>query len=102
MPKPTFIRDKHRLSYKNNWESDEYYANGQLIDSLRSVSIDDKVYKVKPEIVAVPYNDMGHEYEGASTHYFIEEEVFGLTMKFDLNKIVRRAPVFAIYYTVKA
>jgi hypothetical protein len=102
MPKPIFIRGKQRLSYKNNWESDEYYAGGQLIESLREVSIDSKLYKVKPEIVSIPYNDMGHDYEGVSTHYFIEEEAFGITMKFDLNKIVRRAPVFATYYTVKA
>jgi len=90
-----------KLTYKNNWENDEYYVEGKPVVELKTVSIRGKVYKVTSKDVYVPVQDMGHTYNTRSTHYFIEEAVFGRKRKFDLNEIVPNQPVFAVSYKVQ-
>jgi hypothetical protein len=90
-----------KLSYKNNWEADEYYVDGQRILDLRVVEIGGVKYNVTSKVINVPYNDMGHVYHGVSKHFFIEEDVFGVTMKFDLNKLVGKLDVNAVEYDMK-
>ena len=89
------------LKYKNNWEADEYYINGKRIKALKRVRIIDKEYPVKTHQVSVPYNDMGHEYNGISDHYFVTETVFGIKKEFDLNEIVGKQSVFPLIYTTE-
>lgn len=90
-----------RLTYKNNWENDNYYVDGLPIKELKTVSIRGKRYKVTARKVRVPVYDMGHTYNAISTHYFVEETVFGSKRSFDLNTIVRKQPVFAITFKVE-
>lgn len=90
------IMDK--LTYRNNWESDIYYVNGKQISNLYAVEIDGEDYTVTQKKVSIPYNDMGHTYNAISYHYFIEKEVFGTKMTFDLNKIVNKVDVIALGY----
>lgn len=87
-----------KLTYKNNWESDEYFVGDKLLTSLSEVEIKGKRYKVKANDVGVPYYDMGHQYNAVSTHYFIAEKVFGVYVAFDLNEIVKRVSVKAIKF----
>jgi hypothetical protein len=86
-----------RLIYKNEWEADSYYIGGVPVSPTK-VQIRGKEYKVTAQVVSVPYDDMGHTYSGVSTHYFVEEAVFGRKRKFDLNTIVPYIPVFAVEY----
>jgi len=90
-----------QLEYRNNWEADEYYVDGQLIEDMKYVFIDDAKYEVKSRRVSVPYHDMGHEYSGVSKHYFLRREVFGIDMEFDLNRIVDKVPVIVFHTGLK-
>lgn len=92
-----------RLKYRNNWEYDQYLVNGKLITSLKEVIINGYIYKVKSRQVSVPYSDMGQQGYSCSTHYFVKEKVFGVTMEFDLNTIVGKkgALVLASEYTLE-
>lgn len=92
---------KNRLTYKNNWEADSYFVGDKEIVTLSKISVNGKEFKVTHATVSVPYNDMGHTYDGTSTHYFIKEKVFGIEKMFDLNTIVSKAKVYAIEFTVK-
>lgn len=90
-----------KLVYRNEWEYDVYSIDGKEIKDLKTVSIRGKRYKVAAIRVSVPYYDMGHSYSQTSTHYFVEESVFGRKRRFDLNTIVGKQPVFALSYTLE-
>ncbi len=92
-----------RLTYTNSWESDIYKVKGKVVRKLKEVLINGRFYKVTNRTVAVPYSDMGQPGQGISTHYFVKEEVFGVKMEFDLNKIVGRkgATVYAAEYVLE-
>lgn len=87
------------LTYKNNWENDEYYVDGKRVEDLKSVQVDGKIYPVVARRVGVPYNDMGHTYTSMSTHYYITEQVFGTDRQFDLNTLTK-VRVYAIDFTL--
>jgi hypothetical protein len=89
---------KHKLHYENSWEADEYSVDGKRVTELKRVQIGDIEYKVTKCRIAVPYYDMGHQYNGVSDHFFVEETVFGIKMKFDLNKIINKKPVYALEF----
>ena len=86
------------LTYRNNWENDEYYVDGKRISNLKSVKINEKEYTVAREKVSKSYNDMGHNYTSTSWHYFVAEEVFGTMIVFDLNKVVGKVEVTAVEF----
>ncbi|PPD51204.1 MAG: hypothetical protein CTY12_08750 [Methylotenera sp.] len=86
------------LEYRNNWEADKYSVNGTEISELKSVIINGKQYSVESKICSIPYSDMGHVYTGTSKHFFVRETLFGMTMRFDLNKIVKSTTVEAVDY----
>lgn len=82
------------LSYKNNWEADEYYTDKTRVDSIEEVSIDGVIYKVSSERKSIAYNDHGHTYCGDSIHYFVKENSFGTMI--DLNKIIKNKKVYFV------
>lgn len=84
------------LQYKNDWESDVYSVNGQQLQDLSKVAINGKEYDVVSKSVRKFYSDMGKQYVAESVHYFVTEKVFGMVMRFDLNKIVNSVEVLAI------
>ena len=91
-----------RLKYSNSWESDIYTVDGKRIRTLTEVKINGEFYKVTAYEVSVPYLDHGQRCAGISTHYFVKEKVFGISMSFDLNEILRkRKPVYAAEYTLE-
>ena len=90
-----------KLSYECSWEYDRYSIDNKPILTLTKVKIKGKEYKVTKRSVTIPYNDMGHTYTATSDHYFVEEEVFGKKMKFDLNEIIRDITVYPLEYTTK-
>ncbi len=92
---------KNVLTYKNNWENDVYYVDGALISDLKRVKIGRKSYKVDSMEKGVEVNDMGHTYRAYSKHYYIREKIFGLEMTFDLNRIVPKRKIQALYFTVE-
>lgn len=87
------IKESKVLKYKNNWESDEYYLNGERVDNIEFVEIDGKRYDVVSRMVSISYNDHGHSYQARSRHYYIKEKVFGTVMEIDLNTIVNKTQV---------
>ncbi len=93
--------EMYRLKYSNQWESDIYTVNDKRVTKLKEVVINGKWYKVTSRIVSVPYSDMGRPGAGTSTHYFVKEKVFGITIEFDLNTIVNRKPVYVSDYKVE-
>lgn len=86
------------LQYKNDWESDVYSVDGKQIQDLTKVAINGKEYDVTQKLVSKQYYDCGKPYFAESIHYFVIEKVFGMTMKFDLNKIVNSVEVLAIEF----
>jgi len=87
------LKESKVLKYKNNWESDEYYLNGQRVDNIEFVEIDGKRYDVVNRMVSITYSDHGHSYQARSRHYYIKEKVFGTVMEIDLNTIVNKTEV---------
>lgn len=90
-----------KLEYSNSWEADIYTIGGKRVKKLTEVKINSEFYKVTKDTVGIPYSDMGQPGVGISTHYFVKEKVFGVTMTFDLNKIVKKKPVYATEYEVE-
>lgn len=89
-----------KLQYQNNWESDEYFYTGGRIKNLWSVEINGIQYPIITKKVSIPYNDMGHQYNATSDHYFIEESLFGIMHKIDLNTLVNKIDIIPIAYEV--
>lgn len=89
------------LVYVKNFEEDVYYVNRKRILNLHSVKINDKIYNVESEIKYIEYTEHGNIEYDTSIHFFVEEEVFGIKMRFDLNQIVQKTEVIAMYYTLK-
>ena len=89
-----------RLTYQNNWCADTYFVDKKPISDLKKIRIDDKEYNVISRMVAVSYNDMGHTYEGISTHFFVKTKVLGVMQEIDLNTIVPFKKVSALKYTL--
>ena len=92
---------KNKLTYNNDWEYDRYFIGKKELNTLTKVRIADKEYDVTPREVSVPYNDMGHNYEATSVHYFVKESVFGMEQTFDLNSLVSKIMVVAVEFTFK-
>lgn len=94
---------KNRLKYVNDWEKDRYFVNRgkDEVSLLRVVDINGTLYQVKSQLISVPYYDHGHQYTGDSLHYFVEHEVFGIKMQFDLNQIVNKTLVLAVAYDLQ-
>ena len=86
------------LSYKNNWECDEYYIGGKRVLSLTRVRAGSNVYSVNSRSVSVPYKDHGTTFHSTSTHYFVSTFVLGVLKEIDLNTIVPYGDVVAIEY----
>jgi hypothetical protein len=89
---------KKKLNYKNEWMSDIYSIDGNVVLDLKYVEIDGVIYAVETRHMSLPYSDHGKEYYGSSFHFFIQKEVFGVVMNFDLNQIVHRKNVYALDY----
>lgn len=90
-----------RLTYSNSWEADVYSVDGKRVRTLTEVKINGEFYKVTSKSVGVPYMDHGQHGMGTSTHYFVKEKVFGVTMSFDLNEIIKKKPVYAAEYALE-
>lgn len=90
-----------RLSYKNNWEADQYFVDKNPVSDITKVRIKGVDYKVTSAVVSVPYNDMGHTYSGTSKHYFIRTKVFGIWQEFDLNELVDKVAISVLKYTLE-
>ena len=88
------------LAYRNEWEADIYTIDGKSVNTLESVLIGSKKYKVTARNVSVSYNDMGHTYSGTSTHYFVTAKVFGIPQVFDLNTLVEKVAITPVKFTV--
>lgn len=91
----------NRLRYEDNWSVDLYFIGNKQISELKEVMIGGTLYKVKTQRLSIPYDDMGHTYEGTSDHYFVKAKVFGIYMDFDLNKIVTRRAVYATLFKLR-
>ena len=81
-----------KLTYRNQWEADEYYVGEKRIHILDEIEYNGVTYPVTTVRMSVPYNDMGHTYHGVSNHFFVDIEVLGVRIKMDLNKIVPKNP----------
>lgn len=90
-----------KLTYRNNWEADEYYVDGKRVTKLTSVRINDLIYPVTSKTVSVPYSDHGTTYSGVSTHYFVEACMFGIPRLVDLNEYVNKLNIEAADYEVR-
>lgn len=90
-----------KLEYSNSWEADIYTIGGKRVKKLTEVKINGKFYKVTAAVVGVEYSDHGQMGAGVSTHYYVQEKVFGLPRLFDLNTIVLKKPVYAAEYEVE-
>lgn len=95
-----FITGIQPLTYRNNWENDVYTVKGNRVIELTEVSIAGKKYKVTNRAVSKNYTDCGKTYTSTSTHYFVEESVFGKKQEFDLNTLMDR-DVKAVKYTLE-
>jgi len=78
----------NKLTYRNNWASDEYFVDGKRISDLTEIEYLGQWYRVKSRRVSVPYSDMGNIHTATSTHFFIEHTILGVTQELDLNRIV--------------
>ena len=90
------IRESKALTYRNNWESDEYYLGDKKLEIINIVEIDGKIYDVVARNVSKSYSDHGHTYTATSRHYFIQERVFGTVMEVDLNTICNKTKVWFV------
>lgn len=90
----------NKLTYKNNWEADQYFVNGEQIRELFLVEYNGEKYAVDKARVSIPYNDMGHTYYGVSDHFYITVDVMGTLQKIDLNRIVNKSDINAVVYEV--
>ena len=90
------IQESKVLTYRNNWESDEYYLGDKRLDNISIVEIDGKKYNVIRRMVTKSYSDHGHTYTAKSWHYFIEEKVFGTVMEVDLNTLCNKTKVWFV------
>lgn len=90
------IKESKTLTYRNNWESDEYYLGDKKLDNMSIVEIDGKRYSVFRRKVTKSYSDHGHTYGATSWHYFIEEQVFGTVMEVNLNTICNKTKVWFV------
>ena len=90
------IKESKTLTYRNNWESDEYYLGDKKLDNMSIVEIAGKRYNVIRRQVSKSYSDHGHTYTAKSWHYFIEEMVFGTVMEVDLNTICNKTKVWFV------
>lgn len=91
-----------KLTYKNNWEYDEYYVDGKRVKELIRVSFEGKEYDVHSRRVSVSYSDLGHTYSSTSTHFFIKERILGAEVEIDLNRIVpRNSKITPTIYTLE-
>jgi hypothetical protein len=82
------MKDKNILTYRNNWENDEYYVDGGQISSLKEVKIGRNKYKVRTRSEGADVSDMGQQYRTFSDHYFITVKTeLGITIDIDLNTI---------------
>ena len=89
-----------KLTYQNNWESDSYFVGKDKIQTLDVVKIKDEEHDVITLKVSVPYNDMGHQYNGVSHHFFVKVNVLGVDMNIDLNTIVPKVEVIPVEYSL--
>ena len=87
------------LTYKNNWESDEYYVDGRKISNLVKIKFDDKIINVHSNEVTVRYMDMGHSSSSTSIHYFVTCKILGTEIEIDLNQIVPKTRIEAFEFT---
>lgn len=94
-----------KLYYRNSWEHDEFYvgddgkASGQKrVTSLRRVLVSSTYYDVQSREVTKSYSDMGTTMSATSTHYFINAQLFGRNIEFDLGELMSKydIPVFAV------
>lgn len=90
-----------KLKYDNQWEYDTYTIDGKEVTSLSKVKIGSEYYDVFGKEIRVPYDDMGRQYHANSVHYFIETRIGKNFYAIDLNRIIRKEPVYAIEYGVK-
>lgn len=80
------------FEYKNNWEADEYFIDGTKVTDITEIEIGGERYDVIAREVSVPYNDMGHIYEGRSKHFFIQVPIGRARthlVTVDLNTLMR-------------
>jgi hypothetical protein len=91
-----------KLTYKNEWESDKFFVDGNPISDLKKVRILENEYAVTSREVSVPYSDMGHTYNAISKHYYIKKNVFGKVLEFDLGRLIDKGiKVSALKYTLE-
>ena len=87
-----------KLTYKNDWEYDQYFVDGKRIRELHLIEVNGVQYDVDSGQVSVPYDDMGHTYTATSTHFFVEVEVLGVKVQIDLNRVVKKQRIKALAY----
>ena len=76
-----------KLTYINNWATDEYYVGEQRIIDLFRVTIAGQEFDVTSRTVEVPYSDRIRA--DLLRHYFITVDILGQPMEFDLNTLIR-------------
>jgi hypothetical protein len=88
-----------KLTYKNNWENDEYYVGENRVRTLEKIRIGKKEYDVIMENRTVNAYDMGHVYPVTSNHFFVKTKVLGVMTMVDLNTIVPKTRVMVLKYS---
>lgn len=89
---------KGALTYRNNWEQDEYYLDDVRITDLTLVSIDDKEYNVIQKNEGRSFSDWGQTYLTTSKSFFVETPVFGITLPINLNRLIGKVDIFPLKY----
>lgn len=86
-----------KLSYRNNWESDEYSVDGRRVSNMTAVYVKEGQefvqYPVTAKKVSVSYYDYGRTYYANSVHYFVQVSALGANIDIDLNQIITKEGV---------
>ncbi len=83
------------ISYKNNWEAHEYYADGRRLKSIKRVVVGKELKSFVLDVNSfkdeVSYNDMGHTYTATSTQFTVtlRDEMFLIPHEFALSQLLR-------------
>ena len=82
------------ISYKNNWECHEYYADGKLLKNIKRVEVGKEM---KSFILDVDFkdthtevHDMGHRYTQNSIQFFtsLRDEMFLIPCEITLSRLL--------------
>ena len=82
------------ITYRNNWENHEYYANKKPLMNIKRVEVGKEfksfILDVEHEDTHTEVYDMGHRYTQNSIEFYItlRDEMFGIPYKMTLSRLL--------------